>query len=157
MTINLIIVGVVVFVLAYLSKRRFGLLGLALVAGTIVSSNWAASVNSMLQAQGVSLSFPPLSIVVAGFLIALPALLLLLVGTTYHKKWQRIIGSALFAGFLVCFIAATIYRQAPALADSNLFALAANLQSALLLLLVVLSLADIIVHHLPKKQKAAHK
>ncbi len=155
MITSFIIIGITLFVLAYFSKRRFGLLGLALVAGTIVSSNWATSVTSMLQTQGVSLSFPPLSLVVAGFLIVLPAILLLLVGPTYHKKWQRLLGSALFALFATIFIIIMVNHEAPILiADITFVEFTVNTQAISLVLVVVLSLADIIASHLPKKKKA---
>lgn len=153
MIIGILLVGLLLLFLAYVSKRRFGLLGLALIAGVIVSSNWATYVTSMLQVQGVSLSFPPLSIVVAGSLIVFPALLLLLVGPIYHKRWQRLASSTLFALFAISFIASMIYHEAPALASEDVFVLIAGAQPFILAITVILALGDIIANHFPKKKK----
>lgn len=154
MTIGILLTGLLLFILAYFSKRRFGLLGLGLIAGVIVSSSWSTYVTSMLQVQGVHLNFPPLSILVAGFLIVLPALLLLLVGPTYHKKWQRLVGSILFAFFSIIFITSMIYQEAPALVGGEDFAvLAASTQATSIILVVALAFGDVVLSHLPKRKE----
>ncbi len=99
---NIIIVILVViallFLTAYFTKRRFGVLGLALCAGSLLSGMWAADVTPFIREYaGVQLIAPPLSSVVSVCLVLLPAVLLLFSGPSYHKAWQRIIGAAVFA------------------------------------------------------------
>lgn len=91
------------FLLAFIMKRRFGVLGLALAAGALLSTYWTDAVQAFLEQQGITLAQPPLSEVVAVSLALLPAVLLLFSGPAYSSKTQRILGSALFAvmAFLV--------------------------------------------------------
>ncbi len=84
------------FVLAFVTKRRFGVLGLALCAGSLLSSTWASSLTPLIQQQGITLLSPPLSSVVAISLTLLPALLLMFGGPTYNTKFSRFLGSLLF-------------------------------------------------------------
>lgn len=85
------------FVLAYSTKRRFGVLGLALAAGAMLSSLWVGSLTPIIANAGVVLVQPPLESVVAACLILLPAVLLLFSGPTYKSHVQRIVGAGAFA------------------------------------------------------------
>jgi len=87
----------ILFVLAYFTKRRFGVLGLALAAGAMLSNLWAQQLTPLVQKTGIDIAVPPLATVVAVLLVLLPALLLLTGGPTYHKKSEQIIGATLFA------------------------------------------------------------
>ena len=87
----------VLFALAFFTKRRFGLLGLALTAGATLSAMWAATLTPYIRQAGLDLVAPPLQSVVAAGIIVLPAVVLLFSGPMYTKVWQRVIGSALFA------------------------------------------------------------
>lgn len=98
--LTLIILGgslLLLFLLAFIMKRRFGVLGLALTAGALLSTYWTAAVQAFLEQQGITLAAPPLSGVVALALALFPAVLLLFGGPTYNNKSQRIFGSLLFA------------------------------------------------------------
>lgn len=94
---------IVLFLLAFVMKRRFGVLGLALAAGSLLSTYWSDAVQAFLEEQGITLVQPPLAGVVAVSLALLPALLLLFGGPVYSSKFQRILGGLLFAtmAFLV--------------------------------------------------------
>lgn len=97
---SLIVIGVlavVLFVLAFVSKRRIGVLGLALGAGALLSAMWGGSVTPLLERSGVVLSSPPLSAVVAAGLIILPALILIVSGPKYHGSGGRLFGAAAFS------------------------------------------------------------
>ncbi len=91
------IVFVALFVVAFISKRRFGALGLALIAGETLSQLWADKLTPLVAEAGVTIDHPPLSVVVASALVILPALLLLVSGPSYHHPRLRIIGAAAFA------------------------------------------------------------
>lgn len=99
MSFIVIVVGIValLFGLAFVAKRRFGMLGLALIAGATLSQLWASTLTSLIEHVGITLTAPPLESVVAAGLIVLPALALLLGGRTYHKTTSRLIGAAAFA------------------------------------------------------------
>lgn len=100
----ILVVIALLFLTAYFTKRRFGVLGLALCAGSILSAMWAADVTPLIRDAGIELLSPPLSTVVAVCLVLLPAVLLLFSGPTYAKKAPRIIGAAAFALLATSFV-----------------------------------------------------
>jgi len=73
------------------------MLGLALAAGTLLSTNWSGTVTPFIQQQGVNLVTPPLQLVVQAALLILPSVVLLFSGPSYTVQWQRIVGSLGFA------------------------------------------------------------
>jgi len=85
------------FVLAYLSRRRFGTLGLALAAGALLASHltvWLAGQITYLDIPTGSLSERTAANIV---LTLSPALILLMSGPSYTKKHQAVIGALAFA------------------------------------------------------------
>lgn len=97
-------IGLALFALAFVTKRRFGVLGLALAAGVLISANWAAILTPFLTDRGLVIEFIPLSVFVQACLILLPAMLLLMSGPTYHGGPSRIIGALAFAALAVIFL-----------------------------------------------------
>ena len=95
--IILLAVVAVLFGVAFLTKRRFGVLGLALAAGSMLSTLWVGDLTPIIAQAGFVLVKPPLESVVASMLTILPALLLLTSGPSYRTTGQRIIGAFLFA------------------------------------------------------------
>lgn len=95
--IILAIIFGLLFAVAYITRRRFGVLGLALSAGAMLSEMWTDAVTPLVQRAGVELFAPPLTTVVAAGLVLLPAVLLLFSGPTYGRGPQRLVGSAAFA------------------------------------------------------------
>lgn len=85
------------FALAYVTKRRFGVLGLALAAGSMISELWAAQLTPLVRDVGLVVQNPPLITVVSVTLVLLPAIVLLFSGPSYHDTSKRIIGALLFA------------------------------------------------------------
>lgn len=85
------------FVLAYVTKRRFGVLGLALAAGAMLSTLWVGNLTPIIAEAGIVIVRPPLESVVSAGLILLPALLLLFSGPVYKSKVRRIVGALTFA------------------------------------------------------------
>jgi hypothetical protein len=94
--IFLIIIGAL-FATAFFTKRRFGVLGLALAAGAMLSGLWVGDLTPIIANAGIIIIRPPLHSVVSAVLILLPALVLLASGPTYKAMYQRIIGAAAFA------------------------------------------------------------
>lgn len=91
------IVIAILFGLAYLTKRRFGVLGLALAAGSMLSELWAAQLTPLVRDAGLVVQNPPLITVVSVVLVLLPAVVLLFSGPSYHETGKRVIGALLFA------------------------------------------------------------
>lgn len=95
---------VALFSLAYFTKRRFGVLGLALAAGAMLSSLWAQELTPIVKNTGFDIAIPPLATVVAVVLVLLPAILLLASGPTYNKKVEQVIGALLFSTLAVALL-----------------------------------------------------
>jgi hypothetical protein len=94
----------ILFLLSFLTKRRFGVLGLALAAGALLSTNWTSTLTPFIEQQGVTLVAPPLPVVVQSILIIGPPLILLAGGPTYNKMAWRIVGSLGFALLALAFL-----------------------------------------------------
>jgi phosphoglycerol transferase MdoB-like AlkP superfamily enzyme len=155
MSIIVILLGIilVLFGLAYFTKRRFGALGLALTAGFLLSSMWTTEVRDFIEGAGVQLLFPPLSSVVSACLIVLPALVLLFSGPTYSKKSQRLIGAGLFAVLTVAFLL-TPLAGALTLDDSSqaVFDTLYKYRELIITVGVIYALYDVFVHKTSKKK-----
>lgn len=92
-----LIIIAALFATAFFTKRRFGVLGLALAAGAMLSGLWVGDLTPIIASAGIILIKPPLQSVVSAGLILLPAILLLASGPNYKLMYQRIIGAATFA------------------------------------------------------------
>jgi hypothetical protein len=105
---NIVIVLVVIIVLlfgvAYFTRRRFGVLGLALCAGYLLSTMWTAQVTPFIRDAGFEVVAPPLSSLVAVALVLLPAVILLFSGPTYSRSEGRLIGAGAFALLATAFL-----------------------------------------------------
>src|ERR1700738_1924946 len=92
-----VIIGVALFAMAYITKRRFGALGLALTAGSVLSAHATPMLTSFLLQHGITTAQLPLDSVGAVGLTIAPAAALLFVGPTYKKMVLRVLGAAGFA------------------------------------------------------------
>lgn len=99
MSFLVIFLGVIalLFALAFFTRRRFGVLGLALAAGAMISTLWVGDLTPIIAQAGFVLIKPPLHSVVSAALILAPAVLLLFSGPTYKTMLQRVVGAAAFA------------------------------------------------------------
>ncbi|RYX79201.1 hypothetical protein EON76_00575 [bacterium] len=95
--IILAIIFGVLFTLVFVTKRRFGMLGLALTAGATLSGLWASDLTPYVQQAGLDLVAPPLETVISVVLILLPAVALLFSSPKVHKLRQKLISATLFA------------------------------------------------------------
>ena len=96
-------IAVLLFVSAYLTRRRFGLLGLALAAGSILSGIWGYDAGFIASGLG----FPTGSLTTAvtlAIIVLLPAGVLLFHGYTYKTFIGRIVGAALFTLLALAFL-----------------------------------------------------
>lgn len=152
-----IIVAIVVgalFATAYFTRRRFGVLGLALCAGFLLSGMWTDDVTPLVKQAGIVLLTPPLSSVVAATLILLPAVLLLFSGPVYHKKWHKLFGAAAFA------LMATSFLLTPLGSGMNfddtgqqVYTTLVNNRNLIITAGIAYSLFDLITYKPPKEKK----
>lgn len=94
----------ILFSLAFLTRRRFGVLGLALAAGAMISSLWAETVTPIIENAGVSVNVPPMITLVSVGLVLLPALVLLFSGPSYKSLLPRLLGAFLFAALALALL-----------------------------------------------------
>jgi hypothetical protein len=97
------IVAVGLFVSAFITKRRFGLLGLALAAGSILSGIWGYDAGLVASLFGIPAN--PLTVAaVSALLVLLPAAVLLFHGNKYKTLIGRVIGASLFTLLATAFL-----------------------------------------------------
>lgn len=102
-----ILVGVALFLFAgsFFSKRRFGLLGLALTAGYVLAGLWHDTAEFMISALGILPDGVVTSFAATMVLLLFPALLLFFHGYTYKSVTGRLVGSTLFTFLAIAFLA----------------------------------------------------
>lgn len=119
MTLVIIIaIFLALFALAFITKRRFGVLGLGLAAGVVLQQLMGAGLAGLLESQGVPIE--PLSYNTAAqiFLILVPALTLLSGGPKYRDSKGAVIGSTAFSLLATLFILGPLTRDLPTLDTS---------------------------------------
>lgn len=144
----------VLFVTAYFSRRRFGVLGLALSAGYLLSIMWTDNVTTFLRDMvGIDTPMPALPSAVAALLVLSPAVWLLFRGPTYHKKLQRLISAVAFA------LLATAYMLTPLGNTINfdstshtVYTILSNNRDFIITAGIVYALYDLVTYR-PKKEK----
>jgi hypothetical protein len=102
--ITFIGLAVALFAGAFLSKRRFGLLGLALTAGATLSTMWSYDAGLVISSTGLVPVGPMTNAVALSLVVLLPAIVLLFHGYRYKKMFSRIIGSLLFTILALAFL-----------------------------------------------------
>lgn len=85
------------FALSYVVKRRFGVLVLALLAGSLLADLWTEALTPLVASAGIVTVRPPLSSLVALVVTLAPAFILFLGGPVAHAKHERLFGSLIFA------------------------------------------------------------
>ncbi|HVI69230.1 MAG TPA: hypothetical protein VM581_02120 [Magnetospirillaceae bacterium] len=145
------------FVMAYAANRRFGVLGLALAAGSLLSTNFTGLLTPFIQQQGFVLVAPPLSLVVAAGLVLLPPMILLFSGPSYQVTWQRLLGAV---GFAVLGFAFLIDPLVGALQLDDLGVTVANFMHKYVSIIVVVgisvAIADMLLTGKPPRKKPGH-
>jgi hypothetical protein len=106
MTIVLIFaaLAIALFVGAFLSRRRYGLLGLALTAGATISSIWSYDAGLVVSSIGLFPNGPLTNAITLSAIVLLPAVILLFHGYTYKENAARVIGAFLFTVLALAFL-----------------------------------------------------
>lgn len=156
-TLILAAIAVALFALAFLTKRRFGVLGLGLSAGALLSGSWSGQVATFFTQQGITISGFSTQALAVCLLTLAPALLLLIGGPTYSKKMLALVGSAGFAllGLLLVLGSITPLTNAPTNVQ-NILDLATTYQPGLVALGVALAVIDMFLARSPGKFSRKH-
>ena len=98
------IIAAVLFVVTFVTKRRYGVMALGLAAGTVLASAWAVNLAAELSQDGLTIPGIGSLSLAAALLIVAPALLLSIGGPAYKKHLQSVIAAAAVAilGALLC-------------------------------------------------------
>ena len=144
---TLVALGIILFFLfgvAFLSKRRFGTLGLGLTAGALLASRSSRDVAIVLQQNNVSL-FDLSSVSLAAIILTLlPALVLLVSGPVYETKKMAVLGSLGFSLMGTMLLLGPISADMP-IADpttAEVFSFTATYEGMLIAAGVVLAVVD---------------
>lgn len=98
MTLAVIVaVVVVLFLLGFMSKRRFGTLGLALAAGALLASQLTTWLSAYIKEFDIETGSLTTRAAASIVLTLLPAVLLLFSGPAYTKRIHAVIGAIAFA------------------------------------------------------------
>jgi hypothetical protein len=101
--ITVAILAVSLFVASYITKRRFGLLGLALASGYLLSNIWGYNAGLVAGIFGVPYN-PLTSAIILVAITMLPPIVLLFHGYTYKSFIGRVVGAVLFTILALAFL-----------------------------------------------------
>ncbi len=137
------------FGLAFATKRRFGVLGLALAAGAVLAQYASSYVGDWLQQYELSLAGMSYDMTASVLLIMTPSLLLLAGGPTYRTHRAAIVGALGFALLGLFFVLGPISTVLPATNDLTHDALIvmARLQTYVIVAALVFALLDTFMIH----------
>lgn len=96
--------ALILFIGSFLSKRRFGLLGLALTAGATLSTLWSYDAGLLVASTGLVPAGPMTNAVALSLVVLMPAIVLLFHGYRYKALFSRIIGSLMFTALALAFL-----------------------------------------------------
>jgi len=108
LVIALLVAVIGLFAAAFFSKRRFGILGLGLSAGAIVSPIWGENAGYIISSTGFVPEGPLVNVIAYSVLILIPAVLFMFHGYTYKTMFGRIVGSLLFTILAASFLAGPV-------------------------------------------------
>ncbi len=106
-------IGVVLFFASLVSKRRFGVLGLALAAGFVLSGIWDKTAGLLISLASFIPEGTWNEAVAKSLIILAPAGILLFHGVTYKTMAARIFGSLLFTGLALTFLMSSLVSVLP--------------------------------------------
>ena len=146
----------VLFFLAFFTKRRFGYLGLGLAAGVLLNQLAGGLLSDLLSGTGLNVDPLQPKDVVAIILTILPSVLLLWTGPKHHQKLGRFLTSLLYALITTALILLPITQAFP-VEDANarnILTLISDVQIPLLTFGIILAILDIL---LPSKLDKSSK
>ncbi|MGB3023866.1 MAG: hypothetical protein WBB39_03630 [Candidatus Saccharimonadales bacterium] len=107
------VITIVLFSIAYITRRRFGVLGLSLAAGAVLAQYASGYVGDLLKAYDISIPGMSYNVFASVLLIMIPPLVLLAGGPTYHDKRAAVLGATGFAMLGLFFVLAPLSSVLP--------------------------------------------
>jgi hypothetical protein len=149
-----VLIAIALFVGAFITRRRFGLLGLALTAGATLSTIWSYDAGLVVSATGLVPAGPLTNAVALSLVVLAPAVVLLFHGYTYKNIIPRVIGSLLFTVLALAFLVEPIGYALPlqGIAADAYNWLATN-KNLIISIGVVLAVIDLFFTKPAKKEK----
>jgi hypothetical protein len=143
--------AIVLFGLAFLSKRRFGIHGLALAAGATLSSFWADTTGVVVSGLGVLPTGLNPTALAAVLITLLPALFLLIRGRKTKKIGTRLFGAVLFTVLAFSFIVEPVILLLPLDGSANsVYVTLLDYQALIVGAGLVIALIDVLLAKAPK-------
>ena len=105
--------ALVLFALSFFSKRRFGILGLALTAGATLSAIWGDTADLVISATGLVPTGTLTSAIALSLVTLLPAIVLLFHGYRYKDIFSRSVGSLFFTVLALTFLLEPVAHALP--------------------------------------------
>jgi hypothetical protein len=138
---------VVLFCLAFFTKRRFGYRGLGLAAGVLLNQLVGGPLGELFASTGLEVSPLQPKDVVTILLTILPSILLLWTGPKHRQKLSRFLTSLLYASITTALILLPITQAFPVedAAARNILTLVSDVQIPLLTFGIVLAILDILL------------
>jgi len=149
-----IIVSAFLFFVVFITKRKFGLLGLALAAGSILSSLWVEKAGYTLGMLNVTASLLVISLISA-LIILLPAMLLIFHDVRYRTFFGRVVGAGLFTLLALAFLIDPIGRVLiPQGASAVIYSCLVVNNHTIIAVCLILAIIDLLI---PKHKKSHEK
>lgn len=141
-TIIFIGLAIVLLILVFLSRRRFGWLALALAAGYVLGQIWSYEVGLFLQVLNVVPDGLPLEAVSTVVVTLLPMLILLFRGPKYNTTLGRIVSAILTVVLASTLLAEPLQQLA---IDENIYSLIATYKNIIVGFGLILATIDLLV------------
>ena len=147
--IVILVVAIALFGIAFLTKRRFGILGLALAAGVVLAQSATSYVSDFFRQQNLPVAPLSYNDTATVLLIMLPSLILLAGGPTYSSKKMAIVGALGYAllgtFFLLGPLTTALPTQDPGVRD--VLVRVAQSRDIIVIVALVLALIDTFMVH----------
>lgn len=118
--VSLAIVGILLFFLAYVTKRRFGVLGLALAAGYVLQRLWELELPVWARQLQIPNELVVSPVTLLGLtIVLLPSIILLFGGPTYKTIRGRLVGSVGYALLALVFCIGPLSNSLALLGDGK--------------------------------------
>lgn len=151
---ELIVLGALalLFLIAFVTRRRFGVLGLGLAAGVVLATQFVVPLTGILESSADSFA-PFASETLATLIIVLaPALLLLFGGPKYASPQAAVLGSLGFIVMALALLLEPLSRDVSWISDhlEPLVVLLARWQGFIVALAVAAAVFDMFMAHNPR-------
>lgn len=144
-----LVIGIIVFaalaVASFFSKRRYGTLGLAIVAGSVLSSVWSNDASYIVSSLGLATSNIQINALSAIAVTVLPAVVLMFKGKKYKSIASRVAGSVMLGLLGVCLMLPAIQSMSSPLGSQDVMYLLVQNKDLIIGLGISLAVVDLLL------------